>query len=295
MGDAPGGSRRPLGSPHTLVAGAGYTGSRLLEALPAGSALGIRRSAGAAGSQPLLLADFDGEMPALPAAAVIVYTVPPPREGEDDPRLGRFLGQVAENPRRIVYFSTSGVYGDCGGARVDEDAPLAPRSARARRRIAAEARLADWCRSRGVELSVLRVPGIYGPGRLGLERLRDGEPVLRREESGPGNRIHVSDLVACALAASDLERPAGIYNVGDGDCRSAAEFAADVARLAGLRPPREISMAEARRVFSPMRLSFLDESRRVDVTRMRSVLGVTPRYADPLDGIRASLGEEQPG
>lgn len=275
----------------TLVAGAGYAGSRLLEALPAGTALGIRRSGGPGGRQPLLLADFDGEIPALPPAAVIVYTVPPPRDGEDDPRLERFLGSLAAMPRRVVYFSTTGVYGDCGGALVDENRALAPRTARGRRRRAAEAHLDEWCGARGVELTVLRVPGIYGPGRLGLERLRDGEPVLCREESGPGNRIHVADLVTCAVAAADPRRPPGVYNVGDGDYRSAAEFAADVAKLAGLPPPREIPLAEARRVFSAMRLSFLDESRRVDVTRMRAVLGVAPRYADPLDGIRASLDE----
>lgn len=273
-----------------IVAGAGYTGGRILQALPAGSALGLKRSAIGVG-QALKSIDFDDELPTLPGAAVVIYTVPPPAAGDDDPRLGRFLRALSEVPRRIVYFSTTGVYGDRDGALVDESAALAPGSARARRRAAAEARLSEWCESRGCEASVLRVPGIYGPGRLGIERLARREPVLSVAEAGPGNRIHVDDLVTCALAAANLDTPAGICNVGDGDYRSASAFAAAVARLAALPPPPEVSLAEARRVMSSARLSFLLESRRVDVTRMREVLGVSPRYADPLDGIRASLGE----
>lgn len=277
-----------------LLAGAGYTGGRLLAALPAGSAVALRRSAGG-DSSLVIAADLDAGPPPLPAAEVVVYTVPPPGAGDDDPRLARFLGALSTPPRRIVYFSTSGVYGDRGGALVDETAARNPGTARARRRAAAETRLESWCGARDVELAILRVPGIYGPGRLGTERLRRGEPVLAPEYAGPGNRIHVGDLVTCALAAADRGRPGGIFNVGDGDYRSAGEFAADVARLAKLPPPPEVSLAEARRTFSAARLSFLTESRRVDVTRMRTVLGVCPRYADPLAGIRASLDEEAAG
>jgi len=273
-----------------LVAGAGYTGARLLAALPEGRALGLSRRP-PAGRRDLFAADLDDEGLSLPATATVVYTVPPPTEGEDDPRLARFLAALPRPPRRFVYFSTTGVYGDTGGERVDEDSPPRPATARARRRLAAETRLGEWCAGRDVRLAVLRVPGIYGPVRLGLERLRAGRTVLRESEAGPGNRVHVEDLVRVALAATQTEAPAGIFNAGDGDYRSSTWFAGEVARQAGLPAPREITLAEARATWSPMRLSFALESRRVDVTRMREVLGVEPVYADAAGGIRASLAD----
>jgi nucleoside-diphosphate-sugar epimerase len=114
-------------------------------------------------------------------------------------------------------------------------------------------------------------------------------PVLDERSANPGNRIHVDDLVQCCVAALSAEAPAGIYNVGDGDHRSSHWFSNEVARQLGLPAPPEISMADARQQFSPQRLSFMSESRIVDTTKMREVLGVTPRYADLEDGIRASL------
>jgi len=234
-----------------------------------------------------LAADLDGSgaLPALPAADVLFYTVPP--AAAPDPRLARWLAALQVPPRHFVYLSSSGVYGDCGGERVDETATPAPATARARRRLAAERRLGDWCAAQGVPLSILRVPGIYGPGRLGIERLEQGQPVIREAEAHPANRIHVDDLVACLLAAPGAAP--GLFNVADGDYRSASWFAAEVARQAGLPPPATVSRATAERRFSAARLSFLRESRRLDTRRMHEVLGVTPRYADAADGIRASL------
>ena len=153
-------------------------------------------------------------------------------------------------------------------------------------RADAETFLAGWTE----HLVILRVPGIYGPGRLGIERLKAGEASLRESEANPGNRIHVDDLVACCIAALSPDTPAGIYNVGDGDHRSSTWFAREVARQAGLEPPREISRARAVQEFSPMRLAFLASSRRVDTTRMREVLGITPMT--PEEGIRKSLKAE---
>jgi len=134
------------------------------------------------------------------------------------------------------------------------------------------------------------VPGIYGPGRLPLDRLRRGDPAIRPEDAGPGNRIHVDDLVTACVAA--LERPVrGIFNVTDGDHASATEFAQRTAALAGLAPPPLIALAEAQGRISPGMLSFLVESRRVDNRRMREELGVEPRYARLDAGIVASLAE----
>jgi nucleoside-diphosphate-sugar epimerase len=163
---------------------------------------------------------------------------------------------------------------------------------RSRARVAAETTLPRLFGDAGTECIVLRVPGIYGPGRLGIDRIREGAPVIAESEAGPGNRIHVDDLAACAARAVTGSAPAGIYNVGDGDHRSSTWFTKTVARLAGLDAPPEISRAEAEATFSEARLSFLRESRRVDTTKMREVLGFTPRYTDPEAGIRASLSSE---
>lgn len=262
----------------TLVVGAGYTGSRII-ALQSG-AISLSRSTGF---------DLDGDVQLperLPDVYQVVYTVPP-APAAHDARLARCLELLDPAPQKFVYLSTTGVYGDCHGALVDESAPFRPSSDRAQRRVAAEARLAEWARDKKCELTILRVPGIYGPGRLGEARLRDSEPVLQEADANPGNRIHVDDLVSCCLAA--LEAPAGTYNVGDGDQRSSTWFALEVARQLGLPAPPDISRAAATETFSARRLSFLHDSRRIDTRKMREQLGVTPRFADAADGIAASL------
>jgi nucleoside-diphosphate-sugar epimerase len=272
----------------TLFVGAGYTGARVLERLPDAVALGRSRP----GEQRLDL-DRDKRLRLeLPAQYAVIYSVPPAPDQPGDPRLGRFLAMLRQAPDRIVYLSTTGVYGNRDGDRVDESSDPRPESARTERRLAAERMLAEWCTGRQTTAVVLRVPGIYGPGRLGTDRVRAGMPVLEEAAANPGNRIHVDDLATCCIAALSPGVPDGIYNVGDGDHRSGTWFTYEVARQAGLPPPPTISRAEAEETFSPMRLSFLRESRVVDTTRMREVLGVIPKYADAADGIAAALAEE---
>lgn len=271
----------------TLVAGTGYTGRRVLERLPAEGGLGLNRSP-ADTDRAVERADFDTleTLPlALPDRYAVLYTCPP--NGADDTRLQRFLRALEPAPRRFVYISTTGVYGDCGGRVVTEDAPVNAQSPTAKLRIAAESRLASWAQDTACQLVILRVPGIYGPGRLGTERIRDSGASIREEDASPGNRIYVDDLVSCCLAALDEDTPAGIYNIGDGDHRSATWFADEVARRAGLPEPPKISRAEAEKTFSPLRLAFLTSSRIVDTSKMREMLGVIPRT--PEDGIRDSL------
>jgi nucleoside-diphosphate-sugar epimerase len=266
----------------TLVVGVGYLGQRYCAA--DSSARGLTR------------AEFDldkaEQLPIeLPADYSVLYTVPPARLAEDDVRLERLLALLAPAPRRFVYISTTGVYGDHGGAPVDEDTPTNPASDSAARRVAAETALRAWGDRSACSNVILRVPGIYGPGRLGIERIREGSAIVREEDVGPGNRIHVDDLVTCCIAAIDEHTPEGIYNVGDGDHRTSTAFTAEVARQLGLTPPPTITMAEAEQQFTPMRLSFLRDQRRVVTTKMRDVLGVSPRYGDPAAGIRASITE----
>ena len=269
-----------------LIVGVGYTGRRLIERLDNG--VGLSRTAGP-GTLPLDL-DAESDLPIdVEENDAIVYTVPPDPDHDADVRLERLTARLATAPKRFVYLSTTGVYGNHDGGRVDESTPPSPATDRARRRLAAEQLLEEWSAGHGTDLVILRVPGIYGPGRLGLERLEAGQPLIADDEAGPGNRIHVDDLVACCLAALDEAAPAGVYNVGDGDHRSSTWFSKEVARQAGLSPPATISRADALDRASEMRRSFLMESRRADVSRMREALKPSLRYTDPAAGIAASL------
>lgn len=282
-----------------LLAGCGYTGARLARRLlPQRPVLALVRSAASAaaleaGGIPARAVDLDArvafDLP--PDLGAVVYLAPPTAAGTGDPRLQGFLAALGgARPRVLVYLSSTGVYGDAGGRPVDEATPPAPADGASRRRLAAEGLAAAWCAGRGVRAVILRVAGIYGPHRLPLERLGRGEPVLRPEDSGPGNRIHVDDLVAACAAA--LDRPvAGVVNVADGNPEATGAFFERVARLAGLPPPRRVTMAEARRELSPGLLAFLQVSRRVLARRLVEDLGVDLRYADPEAGIRASLEE----
>jgi len=264
----------------TIVVGVGYLGRRYLDQYE--NTLGLTRRD----------FDLDQEDPftvELPSHYDVIYTVPPSPEGPSDSRLERLLANLDPVPRRFVYISTTGVYGDHAGATVNEETPVSPGSDRAARRVAAENALRAWAIDSGSIAVVLRVPGIYGPGRLGIERIRQQAPVVRDEDLGPGNRIHVDDLAACCAAALDETVPGGIYNVGDGDHRSSTWFSNAVAGQCDLPPAPTISMEQAEKEFSPMRLSFLREQRRVDTTKMRDVLKVNLKYANPENGIAASL------
>ena len=284
----------------SLVAGCGYVGRRLATTLVRSrTVVALARSAGsdaglAADGIAGRSVDFDKVEPASLASIAddsgIVYLAPPPPHGDHDARLRRFLAALGDaRPAAFVYLSTTGVYGDTRGERVDESSPTVPGSERARRRLDAESAARDWCAARGVRFACLRVPGIYGPHRLPLDRLRRGEPALRPEDAGPGNRIHVDDLVSACVAA--LDRPVGgVINVGDGDHASTTVYLQRVAALAGLPAPRLVTREEATTQIGPGMLEFLVESRRVDTRRMRDELGVVPRH-DLDSGIAASLAE----
>lgn len=282
------------GSNITLVVGTGYVGERVLARLPDGEATGLNRTERRA-PHPVHRYDLDADGPLplrLPARYRVLYTVAPAANSAADQRLERFLRQLRPAPACFVYISTTGVYGDRDGQLVGERDEPRPQTARARRRQAAEQALREWGEVTGTRICILRAPGIYGPDRLGVERIRAGIPVLREADATPGNRIHVADLVSCCLAALSDADAGGVFNVGDGDFRSSTAFAQEVALQLDLPPLPEVGRAQAEREFSRARLSFLAESRRIDTRRMREVLGVTPRYAQAADGIRASLREE---
>jgi nucleoside-diphosphate-sugar epimerase len=285
---------------HVLIAGCGYVGQRLALRLRAQyEVTGLVRTPervaelARVGIRALAI-DLDRVRPGVGIPErldeeAIVYLTPPPVLGESDLRLDRFLQLATVPPHTFVYMSTTGVYGDTDGAVVDESSTVQPRTDRARRRVSAEEMTRVWCNERRVRRVVLRVPGIYGPDRLPLERLRHIEPVVREREAGINNRIHVDDLVeACARAITNPEAR-GVYNVTDGKPLSSTAFMNLVAKVAGLPPPPQVSMEEAQLTFSPERLSFLNESRRVSNERMLKHLGVVLKYGNVEEGICASL------
>lgn len=213
--------------------------------------------------------------------ATIFYFAPPPNEGAEDPRMSHFLAAMGEAlPLRVVLISTTGVYGNCDGAWIDETHPAEPQAERAKRRRSAETQLQAWSEKTAVDIAILRVPGIYGPDRLPLARIEKGTPVLAEQESPWSNRIHVDDLVTTCIAAAEPDAPTGIFNVSDGHPSTMTDYFKRIARAANLPLPPEISMEEARRTLSPGMLSYLAESKRLDITRMKDELGIEPAWPD---------------
>ena len=229
----------------------------------------------------------------LTEADILYMLVPPGGNGSHDPRMATLLQLIEQVglPRRFVYISTTGVYGDCSGDWVTEASPRQPHSQRAWRRAAAEQQLEIWATRMAVELVILRVPGIYGPGRLPLARLERGDPVLHADEAPWSNRIHIEDLAAaCALVGTHPEAN-GVYNVTDGRPTTMTDYFNQVADACGLTRPPQISRAEAEERFSANMLSFLNESRRIDSSRLRKELGMQLKYPDLASGLEASLSK----
>jgi len=234
--------------------------------------------------------DLDrSETLALEAADAVLHCAPPPGEGETDSRTANLLAALEKArilPARVVYVSTSGVYGDCAGARVDESRPPAPQTARALRRLDAEHRLAQWCRSRGIPLLILRAPGIYAADRLPLERLRAGTPVLRAEDDVYTNHIHADDLAQIVARALDSEAPGGIYNAADDTELKMGDWMDLVADTRGLPRPPRLPRVQAAGAIPPALLSFMQESRLLDNSKMKRRLGVRLRYPTVHEGLR---------
>jgi nucleoside-diphosphate-sugar epimerase len=202
-----------------------------------------------------------------------------------------FLAAIAPRPpRRIVYISTTGVYGDCQGEWVDETRAPNPTADRARRRLDAEEQLRSFGARTGCEAVILRVPGIYGPDRLPVERLRKGLPLLREDEAPWSNRVHVDDLVAACLAAMARGRGGAVYNISDGHPSTMTDYFRRVADALALPRPNEIARAAAGDHIDAGMLSYLAESKRIDNRRMREELGVVLRYPTLAQGLAAGVG-----
>jgi nucleoside-diphosphate-sugar epimerase len=227
-------------------------------------------------------------------ADVVLHCAPPPRDGTDDPRTAHLLAALAAGrslPQRIIYISTTGVYGDCAGARIDETYPARPSTARALRRVAAETRLRDFGARHGVAVSILRAPGIYAADRLPLERLRRGDPVPPAGEDPFTNHIHAEDLARMACLALFRARAGRVYNAVDLTDLRMGEYFDLAARTFGLPCPPRADWAELAARLSPMALSFLAESRRISGARALRELRVRLRHPTVADGFAAAIAE----
>jgi nucleoside-diphosphate-sugar epimerase len=227
---------------------------------------------------------------AIAEADAALVSVPPVDNG--DPVL-RACGDVlahAQRLRGVVYLSTIGVYGDHGGAWVDETTPPQPGAARSRERLAAEQAWIDFGARRGIAVVILRLAGIYGPGQNALVQIASGKA---RRIVKPGqvfNRIHVGDI-AQAIDAALARRVSGVFNVADDAPTPPADPIVFAAQLMGVEPPPEIPFEQAAPSMSPMALSFWQECRRVKNDKLKRQLGISLRYPTYREGLRALFEE----
>ena len=281
-------SRPAFGRPRLLIVGCGDVGMRLLPLLAGRFRVFALTSQPercaelrAAGAVPVV-ADLD--QPASLArlrslAPWVLHLAPPQPDGDQDRRTRRLVAALGD-VSRIVYVSTSGVYGDCGGALVKESRPVAPRNARARRRVDAERILRAWALASGATLSILRVPGIYAADRLPLRRLEQGTPALRFEDDVYTNHIHADDLARIVMLALNRGRSGRIYHAVDGTRLKMADYFDAVADRFGLPRAPRLPRAELAQVVSPLLLSYMSESRQLDNTRLTRELRVRLQYPD---------------
>ena len=287
--------------PTLLVVGCGDVGLRVLRLLRGRWRLLALTSSPqrfeelrAAGAVPLLgNLDQPATLRHIGALAdAVLHLAPPAQRGAQDLRTAHLLAALARGGRvkRLVYGSTTGVYGDAGGAVFDETRPVAPATDRARRRVDAETRLRAFGRASGARVTLLRIPGIYAgdrPGGHPRERLARGTPVLRAEDDVYTNHIHADDLARACVAALLRGGAQRVINVCDDTDLTMGNYFDLAADLCGLPRPPRLSRAEAAAVLSPMQMSFMGESRRLLNHRLKRELRLRLRYPTVAQGLLA--------
>ena len=294
-----------LGKPRILIVGCGDVGMRLLPLLRQHFRIFALTSQAErhaelrlAGAIPITgNLDAPHSLARLAHLAnYIIHLAPPRPEGESDSR-SRNLITILPDKSRLVYVSTSGVYGDCKGALFDETRPVRANNPRAKRRVAAESLLRAWAVRSQSSLSILRVPGIYAADRLPIERLRKGTPALIDADDVYTNHIHADDLAMLIKLALFRALPSRVYHAVDDSHLKMGEYfdlVADTFRLP--RVPR-VPYVELVKQVSPMLLSFMSESRRMKNNRIKQELGARLNYPSVVEGVRfaATLTAELSG
>ena len=312
-----------LGLPRVLIVGCGDVGQRCLAMLrtrfrvfAVTSRVEGRASLREAGAVPIVAnLDDPASLRRLRGLSPrVLHLAPPPAVGNDDPRTAALLHALTQpapvsratkrrilperarrsggltgrlktrlQARAFVYASTSGVYGDAGGAWVDESRTVKPTTARAQRRVAAERRVRWFGAGGGWRTSILRIPGIYAANRLPVARLERGTPALRAEDDVYTNHIHADDLARAVIAALFRGKPQRVVHASDASELRMGDYFDAVADARGLQRPPRISRAEAVQQIEPALLSFMSESRRLCNTRLARELRVALRYPTVAD------------
>jgi nucleoside-diphosphate-sugar epimerase len=220
----------------------------------------------------------------------VLHSAPPPPDGVRDTRTAHLIATLAKAkslPQQLVYISTSGVYGDCAGALIDETRCPHPQTGRAHRRVDAERQLRDWGKRSGVRISILRAPGIYSSTRLPRQRLAAGLPAVRADEDGYSNHVHADDLARMAMAVLRFGHAGRMYNASDDSALKTGDYFDIVADHYGLPRPPRLSRLEASECMPAAMLSFMNESRRLSNRRLKTELRFKLRYPTVRDGIAA--------
>lgn len=284
-----------------LIVGSGDVARRILSQLASHArTYALLRDAGRAaewrnaGATPVL-ADLDDRASLVRLAGLadcILHLAPPPGTGKRDTRTRNLLAALSKGkslPRSLVYVSTTGVYGDCSGAVIDETRRLRPESDRAGRRVDAERCLRSWGARNGVAVSILRAPGIYAADRLPVERLHKGTPALVDGDDVFTNHIHADDLASACIAAMRLGRPNRAYNAVDDTEMKMAGYFDRVAEVFGLPKAPRLSRSDAEKLLSPVQMSFMRESRRIGNRRLKNELNLRLAFPSVDDGIADAL------
>jgi nucleoside-diphosphate-sugar epimerase len=284
-----------------FIAGCGYIGERIARFYQEAGAEVTCMTRSAEHGTRLAASGFTTIISALDDPAVIppvnlsdsilFYLVPPPGGGITDSRAGNFIAQIPETakPAKIVYMSATSVYGGSGGEVITEESPAVPDSAMGKRRLDAEAAFSKYGEDNDVPVIILRVSGIYGPGRLPLMQISQGQPLLNEDESGPSNRIHADDLAAVCTAVAERGGKGNIFNISDGQPSSMTSYFNACADVLGFPRQPQVTLEEARQVMSPLMFSYINSSRIIDNHRMLERLGIKLRYTTLAEGLAASV------
>lgn len=211
----------------------------------------------------------------------ILYLVPPPTTGKTDPRIFNFLSLIEQSaylPEKIILISTTGVYGDCAGAWVDESNDIKPNVDRAYRRADAEKQLQHFCTPKAIDCTILRVSGIYAEDKLPLERIKKQLPILNQDESPYSNRIHAEDLTTICCQALTVQKITGIFNCSDGKPTTMYDYFTRLATAYHLPTPPVINMQQAQNQLSAGMLSYMQESRRINNQKLLQTFNIKFKY-----------------
>ena len=223
--------------------------------------------------------------------STVIYMAPPSTSSNKDDRISNFIRNISNlKIKKIIYTSTSGVYGDCGGRKVDENTEVSPITERAARRVNAENQLIYFSKKNNIKLIILRVPGIYGKGRLPINRVKLREPLIKINESRITNIINVEDLARICIASIALENEMEIINVSDGNPIKTTKYYEYVYAAINIELPEYITFDQALQTYSEKRLSFLKESRILNVEKMKKIFHGCIIYKDACIGIKKCLG-----